>query len=198
MAEILDFPGTDEELLQGFLANNPGAIRTVTRWVRGVVHCRYHFTTDQADDLTMESMLHVVQTCGQPGFRIRTEFKSLVRVIATRRCMAAINPRYSEMPMENEQLEFNSPGIEPETGDLAQEQAAEMLRAALERISFVCQRILELRFFKRMKIRQIAADLDRSEGTVKANLHRCLKDARAILEPRLKEENLSCHDLFQE
>jgi RNA polymerase sigma-70 factor (ECF subfamily) len=58
----------------------------------------------------------------------------------------------------------------------------ERVRLAVARLSDPYREIVTLRFFGELSILEIAAALDRPEGTIKAQLHRGLKRLRDVLE----------------
>ena len=52
------------------------------------------------------------------------------------------------------------------------------------------QRVFNLRYQDGLQLKEIAAQLDRSEGTIKAHLHHAHKRLQTLLVPYLKNEKL--------
>ena len=199
MIKIIEMPPrNDNEILRLFLAGDTAAIKIVEQWIRGVVFCRFHFTDEEANDLTQESLLHLFRACQKPGFRIQDSLKALVRTIAARRCMEKINPGYKVQQVEDNFLENTAGSSGNHHREIVLEEFGKMLRSALARLSAVCKITLGLRFFGKLKIRQIASRLGRSEGTVKANLNRCLEELRPVFRQLMKSHQLDRNDFLSE
>lgn len=199
MAKVIGYPGEDDrDVLEGFLASDPEAVRIVRRWIRGVVYCRYHFTDEAAEDLIMVTLLHLLQTCRKPGFAIHTSFKALVRKITVCRCIEEKDKRYREPTFEPDIISIMAGAADRKKDAVTLDQYAVILKQSIARLTLACRRVLALRFYGKMKLHDIAAEQDRALGTVKANLNRCIDDLRRVMDQTMRYEGLTKADFLGE
>jgi len=189
----------DRHICRNFVEGDPNALRQVNRWIRGVVYCRYRFSSEDADDLTSESILHLFAYLSKPETKVRESCKAVVRDIAAKRCIELIrrNKRNKETSTPTEILEFLSPDFWTNYGTYETLQIVDLLKKAMSKLTYVCRTVLKLRYFDGLQYNEMAKRLDRQEGTCKANVSRCLDDLHDNFTELLKEDDLDRTDILR-
>jgi RNA polymerase sigma-70 factor (ECF subfamily) len=131
---------------------------------------------DDALDLTQDALLRAFSKLD--SFDGRGSVEGWLIQVTNRICLNWLRRR-GRRPETEELTELNAPASAPdqETG-LARREAGERLRLELARLGDRERRVLGLRYFQQMPIREVAATLGCSEGTAKSLLFRTLRKLR--------------------
>jgi RNA polymerase sigma factor (sigma-70 family) len=168
----------EEDLLRRFLAGEGDACRRVEIWVREIVGFKsYGMGRADRDDVVQESLAGIWKLVTRDDFSIERSLRSLVRAVATARCVDRLRRRRptAEIP---ESLEHTGP--DPYQELLRREDDARV-RWALQNLGDACREIIRLHFFEGRTYGQIAAALDRAESTMRVRMFNCMKELRKLV-----------------
>jgi len=130
-----------------------------------------------SEDLVQEVFMRVLKY--RAGYLGDSRFNVWLFQIARNAHIDHLRKRKGDLPLDEQFVE--APGREP-LPDAAYEadREAELVRRALDRLPVRKREILVLFRFQNLKLREIAELLDCQVGTVKAQVHRALKDLGRI------------------
>ena len=151
---------------------------------------------ETAKDLCQEIFIKAYQAL--PNFKQESAFYSWIYRIAINRCIDFIRQQNRNRTVsfddlnptiaENE-LIFNDsrprPPDQAESSELGQ-----IIGKAVSQLPPGQQRVFNLRYHEGLQLKEIAARLDRSEGTIKAHLHHAHRRLQTLLRPYLQNEPL--------
>lgn len=164
-----------------FRRGEPDAVREVGRRVAGILtHGALAIPDDERDDLAQEVMTELWQAVNRTRFDVTAGFWGFVEVVTSRRSIDWLRRRRERIPLA-EPLPDRGSGplgrvLEHERGDLA----ADVLAA----LDPPCRELITLRLRDGASYREIARRLERSEGSLRVKLYRCIRRARGILRRR--------------
>lgn len=169
----------DSILVQRCLAGEESAweelVRTHTRRVYGICY-RFTGSESEAQDITQEVFLRIYQTL--KSFRAG-EGTLVVWLTRLTRNLLIDHYRRSKMQRATDSIEDQLAVLEERTsissrtdGMLASREAAELMHAALQKLSPELREAVILRDLEEMEYREIAAALKIPEGTVKSRINR--------------------------
>jgi RNA polymerase sigma-70 factor, ECF subfamily len=147
---------------------------------------------DQAQDAAQDVLIRVFQNAAK--FDTSRKFKPWLFRVARNLCISMINrgnliqmdPLYesTHKPMGTKGVNWES--TMPNPSDLLlRKETREHLQKALKRLSPQCREVVELRYFHRMRARDIAEITGSAEGAVRTKLHRALKTLKEDLRRHL-------------
>ena len=151
---------------------------------------------ETAKDLCQEIFIKAYQAL--PRFKGESAFYSWIYRIAINRCIDFIRQQNRKRTVSFDELSpticennliFNDSAPRPpdqaESSELGQ-----IIGKAVSQLPPGQQRVFNLRYHEGLQLKEIAARLDRSEGTIKAHLHHAHRRLRTLLRPYLKNEPL--------
>ncbi|MEO2003586.1 MAG: sigma-70 family RNA polymerase sigma factor [Candidatus Poribacteria bacterium] len=186
---------TDEQLVGDYNAGEAGALETLARrHYEGVYRNALYRTRDPevARDVAQEVFLRVTRAL--PRFRGEAQFKTWLHCITVRVCIDHIRAVRSQPQLAPLDAPFDSAGATAPTlvasGAAPDEQVTygeltQRLDAIVEDLPDRQRRVFKMRHYDHMKLADIAGALDRSLGTVKAQLFTARATLRESLDPYL-------------
>lgn len=136
-------------------------------------------TGDRAasEDLVQDVFMRILKY--RAGYHGGSKFTVWMFQIARNAHVDWLRKRKGELPLDDQLVESASREPRPERR-LETEREADLVRQALERLSPRKREVLMLFRFEELKLREIAEVLGCQVGTVKAQVHRALKDLGRI------------------
>jgi RNA polymerase sigma factor (sigma-70 family) len=126
-----------------------------------------------SEDLVQDVFMRILKY--RAGYHGDSKFAVWMFQIARNAHVDWLRKRKGELPLDDQLVEPASAEPRPERR-LETERDAELIRQALERLSPRKREVLMLFRFEELKLREIAEVLGCQVGTVKAQVHRALKD----------------------
>ena len=158
----------------------------------------YHRVQDReaAEDLCQDTFLKAYQAL--PNFKGDAAFYSWLYRIAVNCSIDFLRQRNRNKVFAFEELTLNADEelrmteVHPPASRLAeQRELGRIIWKAVSKLPPGQRRVFNLRHRKELPIKEIAARLNRSEGTIKAHLHHAHKRLRTLLLPYLRNEPLT-------
>lgn len=133
-----------------------------------------------------------------PSFKRKSTFYSWLHQIAVNCSIDFIRKQKREIIFACEALTLNSddtfqiPQTYPSPHDiLEKEELGDIIRKAVSQLPVGQNQVFNLRYREELSIKEIAAHLNKSEGTVKSHLHHAHQKLREMLRPYLQNKPLS-------
>lgn len=134
---------------------------------------------DIAQDLTAETFHRFLKALRR-GTGPREHLSGWLYRVAHNLVVDHYRGRPDELPAS---LEAVSPAVEaPQVEMVARKDQAARVRAALQQLTMLQQKVILLRFLEEMSLQDVALALDRTVGSVKALQHRALRSLQRLLE----------------
>lgn len=173
-----DNPADAERVAGDFGRGSSSAVETVRSRVRRIVSFRgYGIPKNEQEDLVQEVMVQLWRTATRESNAAGPRFWGLVEVVAARRCIDWLRTSRSSVPLEESMAE-KRPG--PLAKTLDRERLA-LASQALAELDEPCQRLIYLQAGLDLPYREIARILGKSEGALRVQMYRCVRQARRIL-----------------
>jgi RNA polymerase sigma-70 factor (ECF subfamily) len=146
------------------------------------------FSSDDADDLTMETFTKAFNRLHQytPAFAFSTWLFKIgsnhtIDFIRKKR-LNALSLDQGFRNEDGESMEIHVADDKPDPIEaLEKKERIELLREVVSKMKPKYRELVELRYFEEKSYEEIAVELDRSLGTVKAQLHRAREALESIL-----------------
>ncbi|HID56907.1 TPA: sigma-70 family RNA polymerase sigma factor [Candidatus Poribacteria bacterium] len=168
----------------------------VRRYRKRVYEIAYNFThnPDDALDLTQEIFLRVFKSLGT--FRHRSSFYTWLYSISRNYCIdyTRRKRRYREMeinenmPHRREDYLYSGGRIPPPDDKVEREELRRRIEEAIDSLPDMQRQVFILRHYEGLSLKEIAKVLNRSIGTVKANLFHATRKLREMLSPYVRGE----------
>lgn len=167
----------DDEWLAAWRAGDRSAgQRLFGRYYESVARFFFNKVGDAGDELIQRTFLACVE--GMPRFRGEGSFRSYVFAVAYRQLCRHYRDRGVAVDPEVSAIG----GLDPTMSALLVErEELRLLLAGLRELSMELQATLELHYWERCSVEEIAAALGVAAGTVKSRLHRGREALRAAL-----------------
>jgi len=151
---------------------------------------------ETAKDLCQEIFFKAFQAL--PNFKRESAFYSWIYRIAINRCIDFIRQQNRKQTLSFDELNTTAPDDElmfndskPRPPDQAEtSELGLIIEKAVSQLTPGQQRVFNLRYHEELQLKEIAARLDRSEGTIKAHLHHAHQRLQTLLRPYLQNEPL--------
>jgi RNA polymerase sigma-70 factor (ECF subfamily) len=156
---------------------------------------KYVSNSETARDLSQEIFIKAFRAL--PRFKRQSAFYSWLYRIAINLCIDFIRQQKRGQTLSfedlttggNDEVVFND--VSPLPPDQVEaKELGYIIGKAVEQLPPKQQRVFNLRYHHGLQLKEIAAQLDRSEGTIKAHLHHAHKRLQTLLIPYLKNEQL--------
>jgi RNA polymerase sigma factor (sigma-70 family) len=164
-----------------FLAGEPEAVGTVSRWIASVLTDLRHWGLwSEWADLHQDVLAGVLSSLRDGRFDPRRDLRSYVMAIArfTIRHSVRQRPRRPAATLLVSEGRSGTAVTSPESAALR----GLAVRHALAELPQVCRELIEAYFFEQRDAEEIAAAQNIPVGTVKSRLFRCLEHARRELQ----------------
>lgn len=130
-----------------------------------------------SEDLVQEVFMRVLKY--RAGYMGDSRFNVWIFQIARNSHVDYLRKRKGTLPLDEQYVE--TPGLEPlPEAAYEADREAELVRRALDRLPVQKRELLVLFRFQNLKLREIAELLGCQVGTVKAQVHRALKDLSRV------------------
>ena len=192
-------PPTDEkELVERFQNGEKDVFNELVIKYQGKIYnlvYKYVSNSETARDLSQEIFIKAFRAL--PRFKRQSAFYSWLYRIAINLCIDFIRQQKRGQTLSFEDLTtggsdgvvFND--VSPLPPDQVEaKELGHIIGKAVEQLPPKQQRVFNLRYHGGLQLKEIAAELDRSEGTIKAHLHHAHKRLQTLLIPYLKNEQL--------
>ncbi len=191
-------PADDKELVERFQNGEQEVFNElVTRYQGKIYNLVYKYVpnSETAKDLTQEIFIKAYRAL--PHFKRQSAFYSWLYRIAVNLCIDFIRQQkrgqtlsFEDLPTGgNDEAAFND--VSPLPPDqIEMKELGQIIGQAVQQLPPKQQHVFNLRYHDGLQLKEIAAQLDRSEGTIKAHLHHAHKRLQTLLIPYLKNEKL--------
>jgi RNA polymerase sigma-70 factor (ECF subfamily) len=192
-------PPTDEkELVERFQNGEKDVFNELVIKYQGKIYnlvYKYVSNSETARDLSQEIFIKAFRAL--PRFKRQSAFYSWLYRIAINLCIDFIRQQKRGQTLSfedlttggNDEVVFND--VSPLPPDQVEaKELGHIIGKAVEQLPPKQQRVFNLRYHGGLQLKEIAAELDRSEGTIKAHLHHAHKRLQTLLIPYLKNEQL--------
>ena len=192
-------PPTDEkELVERFQNGEKDVFNELVIKYQGKIYnlvYKYVSNSETARDLSQEIFIKAFRAL--PRFKRQSAFYSWLYRIAINLCIDFIRQQKRGQTLSfedlttggNDEVVFND--VSPLPPDQVEaKELGHIIGKAVEQLPPKQQRVFNLRYHHGLQLKEIAAQLDRSEGTIKAHLHHAHKRLQTLLVPYLKNEQL--------
>ena len=192
-------PPTDEkELVERFQNGEKDVFNELVIKYQGKIYnlvYKYVSNSETARDLSQEIFIKAFRAL--PRFKRQSAFYSWLYRIAINLCIDFIRQQKRGQTLSfedlttggNDEVVFND--VSPLPPDQVEaKELGHIIGKAVEQLPPKQQRVFNLRYHHGLQLKEIAAQLDRSEGTIKAHLHHAHKRLQTLLIPYLKNEKM--------
>lgn len=191
-------PTDEKELVERFQNGEQEVFNELVIKYQGKIYnlvYKYVPNSETAKDLSQEIFIKAYRAL--PHFKRQSAFYSWLYRIATNLCIDFIRQQKRGQPLSledfttdgNNEMVFND--VSPLPPDqLETKELGHIIGQAVQQLPPKQQRVFNLRYQDGLQLKEIAAQLDRSEGTIKAHLHHAHKRLQTLLVPYLKNEKL--------
>jgi RNA polymerase sigma-70 factor, ECF subfamily len=178
-------PAENELILKAASGDEYSFTRLVQKYDKQVLSLalKYSSDPDDAKDIYQDVFIRVFKSL--KGFRFQSEFSTWLYRITTNVCLTykskakkEIYVRIGNEPEENEEIDYKN--ISPEDS-VSQNEFAEHLSAALNKLTPRQKMIFLLKHYEGFKIKEIAEILSISEGSVKKYLFEAVHKLKILL-----------------
>ena len=191
-------PTDEKELVERFQNGEQEAFNELVTKYQGRIYnlvYKYVSNSETAKDLSQEIFIKAFRAL--PHFKRQSAFYSWLYRIAINLCIDFIRQQKRGRTLSfedlttggNNEMAFND--VSPLPPDqLETKELGHIIGQAVQQLPPKQQRVFNLRYQDGLQLKEIAAQLDRSEGTIKAHLHHAHKRLQTLLVPYLKNEKL--------
>lgn len=195
----IPLPIDEKELVERFQNGEQEAFNELVIKYQGRIYnlvYKYVSNAETARDLSQEIFIKAFRAL--PHFKRQSAFYSWLYRIAINLCIDFIRQQKRGRALSfedlatgagNDEVVFND--VSPLPPDqLETKELGQIIGQAVQQLPPKQQRVFNLRYHDGLQLKEIAAQLDRSEGTIKAHLHHAHKRLRTLLVPYLKNEKM--------
>ena len=191
-------PTDEKELVERFQNGEHEVFNELVKRYHGKIYnlvYKYVPNSETAKDLSQEIFIKAFRAL--PHFKRQSAFYSWLYRIAVNLCIDFIRQQKRGQAFSLEDLPTGG-NDEPALNDVSPlppdqleiKELGQIIGQAVQQLPPKQQHVFNLRYHDGLQLKEIAAQLDRSEGTIKAHLHHAHKRLRTLLIPYLKNEKL--------
>ena len=191
-------PTDERELIERFQNGDTEAFNPlVLKYRQKIYNLLYQHVRDRetAKDLSQDVFLKAFQ--GLPHFKKDSTFYSWLYRIASNCGIDFMRKQkrqnvlmFGELPPDADNT-LQMAHVYPSPSEMLEnEELGRIIRKAVRRLSPGQQRVFRLRYRRELPIKEIAARLNKSEGTIKSHLYHAHQKLRRLLIPYLQNEPL--------
>ena len=191
-------PADEKELVERFQNGEKEVFNELVIKYQGKIYnlvYKYVPNSETARDLSQEIFIKAFRAL--PHFKQQSAFYSWLYRIAINLCIDFIRQQKRGQALSFDDLAtvFNDEAVFNDVSPLPPDQLeskelGQIIGQAVQQLPPKQQHVFNLRYHDGLQLKEIAAQLDRSEGTIKAHLHHAHKRLQTLLIPYLKNENL--------
>jgi RNA polymerase sigma-70 factor (ECF subfamily) len=172
-----------DPLMQAFLGGEDEAHATVRGWVVSVVrHQSWKFSDPES--LTQDILVKLLAILRAGRFRGRSSFRTFVFSVSRHSCIDAFRSERFRAGNEAASAHDHEPADtmdDPEARHLRRERR-QLAQYVYQRLSERCRELWRLVYAEGLPARVVGERLQITESNVRVRVHRCLKEAREIVE----------------
>ena len=191
-------PTDEKELVERFQNGEQEVFNELVNRYHGKIYnlvYKYVSNSETAKDLSQEIFIKAYRAL--PNFKRQSAFYSWLYRIAVNLCIDFIRQQKRGQTLSFEDLPAGG-SDEPTLNDvnplppdqIETKELGQIIGQAVQQLPPKQQHVFNLRYHDGLQLKEIAAQLDRSEGTIKAHLHHAHKRLQTLLIPYLKNEKL--------
>lgn len=191
-------PVDEEELVKRFQNGEEKVFNSlVSEYQKRIFNLIYKYVpnSETAKDLSQEVFLKAFLAL--PHFKRQSAFYSWLYRIAINLCIDYLRKQkrshilpFNELPTDSNDEEILS-DLKPSPSEQAEmKELGQIIRKAVNQLPPGQRRVFNLRYQEGLQLKEIAARLNRSEGTIKAHLHHARRRLQTLLLPYLNNEPL--------
>lgn len=163
----------------GFRAGDPAATEAVRRRVRKILSYRgYGMPREEQQDLEQEVMTQVWQASNRSGSDLGPGFWGFVEVVTARRSIDWLRTRRRHDELDPELADRGTTPLE----QAISKEREQLVASTLERLPEPCRKLIFLHARLNKSYREISSIMNKSEGALRIQMHRCVRRAREIIE----------------
>ena len=172
-------PTSSEEWGRRLRRGEAEAVQNVRERVRRILSYRQiKIPHHMRDDLEQEIMTDLWQAVNRSSFDFSAGFWGFVETVSARRCIDWLRAQRENVPVvENIRDKAKTPLESVLSGE-----RSELASQVLEALDPACRKIITMRLKEGISYRDMAQILGRSEGALRVQMHRCIQNARNIVE----------------
>lgn len=130
------------------------------------------------DDIEQEIMTHVWQAVNRTGFDFSAGFWGFVEVVTSRRCIDWLRAERETAPG----IEIlRDEGKDP-LDNVLHEERSKIASRILQSLDTPCRQLITMRLHEAMSYQEISRALGKSEGAVRVQMHRCIRNAQRLID----------------
>ncbi len=168
-----------DDVGRGFRRGDAESVERVRARVRKILGFRgFRMSAEDRKDLEQEVMTQVWQAVNRPSFRLEGGFWGFIETVCARRCIDWLR---RTKPVTDQFPDLAEKGPGPLERILAGERR-KTAYAALGGLGEACKELVYLHAGIGLSYHQIADLLGKSEGALRVQMHRCIKQARRRVE----------------
>jgi RNA polymerase sigma-70 factor (ECF subfamily) len=187
---------TEQELIRRCLRGDDDAWGLLyERFYNYIFHLvkgkNYRFSLEDTEDITHEVFMDLVKSL--PNFRKKSVLKTYIYTLTLNR-VRQHHRRYltikrggtvEKMSLEDVDIDVGDPRFPNPEDEIIDRQEEEMVRDGLSRLPGNLREVIELRYQKGFKYREIASELGIPEGSVGALIQKALIELKGLMAPGL-------------
>lgn len=171
--------GDEDDLGRAFRQGVPEAVTRVRDRVGRILAFRgYRIPAEERRDLQQEVMAQIWRAANRAGFDPARGFLGFVEVVTARRCIDWLRTRRQDSELQPDHRDERP---DPFAVTLAGERAR-LAAAVLARLREPCRELIALHIVEHKPYSEVARILGRSEGALRVQMYRCIREARRILD----------------
>lgn len=172
----------ENPLVQALRTGSPEAVAEVRERIGRIVRFRgYRIPKDEQKEIEQEIVVQVWQAVNRSSFDPQAGFWGFVEVVTVRRCIDWLRRRRPESTLE---ADFSGPtdGRPGPLGTTLDHERTQLAYAALAQLGKPCRDLIYLHVGMGRSYKEIGTLLDKSEGALRVQMYRCVREARRIVE----------------
>lgn len=171
----------DSDLARRFAAGDEIAAGQVAARVDRILSFRgFGVPAEERRDLRQDVVIQVLQAVRRERFEFNQGFWGFVETVASRRIIDWLRARRPLVALDEGAAALSDRSLAADEALAAREQVA-LGRAVLARLDERCRDLMARYVRREQGYRVLAEDLGVSEGALRVQLHRCVKQARALV-----------------
>lgn len=169
-------------LVKALRSGSAEAVAEVRERIRRIVRFRgYRIPRDEQKELEQEIVVQVWQAVNRSSFDPHAGFWGFVEVVTARRCIDWLRRQRPESALE---ADFSSTpdGRPGPLGTTLDHERTQLAYAALAQLGKACRDLIYLHVGMGRSYKEIGTLLGKSEGALRVQMYRCVREARRIVE----------------
>ena len=177
-ARETSYPGRSDEWVHRLRRGDAVAVERVRERIENTLsYRRLGIPETERADVEQEIMTQIWQAVNRPEFDASGGFWGFVETVTARRCIDWLRSRKPKLPLQDS-LQDRRKGPLQQTLD---EERRRLATAALAQLDPRCRQLILLHLDQGKSYKEIADELGSSEGALRVQMYRCIRNARKSL-----------------